>query len=981
MSSRLTSGGLIDRSRVLSFKFDGRDYTGHPGDTLASALMANGVRLVARSFKYHRPRGILSAGSSEPNALVTLREGARAEPNIPATTIELYDGLVATSQNRWPSLKFDALAVNQLFGPMLVAGFYYKTFMWPAGLWEKLYEPAIRRAAGLGALSGLEDPDTYDQAHGFADLLVVGGGPAGLIAALGAARAGARVILADEGARMGGQALAERGTIDGQAAAHWVDGVLAELTALPNVRLMPRTTVFGRFEGAEYGAVERVSDHLLVPLPGQPRQRLWKITATRTIMATGATERPIVFDGNDRPGVMLAGAVSAYIRRYGTVPGARAVVVIAADSGWEVAEDLLEAGAELAAVIDLRGAMPEGVAARMRASGAVVIEGGAVIAAHGSAAVRGITLAGADGTARRFACDLVAMAGGWNPNLALAAHLGERPVWDEALAAYLPADAGELIAAGAAAGRFGLASALASGAEALRMALGHEVALPAAIDAPHGQAAIWQSGPCKGAAFVDFQHDVTAKDVALAAREGFTSVEHAKRYTTLGMATDQGRVGQVNGHGLLGAATGRSMAEVGTIRPRPPVTPVAIAAFAAHHRGAHFRPVRRTPSHDWAAAQGAVFIDAGQWKRAQWFPLPGETEWRTSVDREVKAVRGGVGLCDVSTLGKIELTGPDVGQLLDRLYINTMSSLRIGRARYGVMLREDGGVLDDGTVTRFADGRWFLTTTTANAARVMQHLDFARQAIWPDYDVQAASVTEHWATYAVAGPRARDLLSAAFPDADLTNAAVPYMAATTLRWEGRQIRLTRLSFSGELAYEAAIAAQHGAALLGHLTTVGEAFGLVPYGTEALGVMRIEKGHAAGGELNGTVTAADLGMARMMAPAKDFIGKQMAARPGMADPARPRLVGLKPLDGSSPIRAGAHLIRPGAAPVTANDEGYVTSACFSPMLGHPIALALLAHGAERHGETVVAHDPVRGADVIVQVCDPVFYDPEGARLRG
>ncbi|WP_295528793.1 glycine cleavage T C-terminal barrel domain-containing protein, partial [Novosphingobium sp. Chol11] len=764
-------------------------------------------------------------------------------------------------------------------------------------------------------------------------------------------------------------------------AAHWADGVLAELAALPHVRLLPRTTVFGRFEAAEYGAVERVSDHLPVPLPGQLRQRLWKIRAGRTIMATGATERPIVFDGNDRPGIMLAGAVSAYVHRYGVLPGKRAVLVIAADSGWEVAGDLLDAGVAIAAVIDLRGALPAALAERLKASGTAVIEGGAVIAAHGGSAVSGITLADACGRAQRFTCDLVAMAGGWNPNLALAAHLGERPVWDDALAAYLPGPSGELIPAGAAAGRFGLASALASGAEALRAALGREVALPFAADAPHGQAAIWQSGPCKGKAFVDFQHDVTAKDIALAAREGFTSVEHAKRYTTLGMATDQGRIGQVNGHGLLGAATGRSMAEVGTIRPRPPVTPVAIAAFAAHHRGAHFRPIRRTPSHDWAAAQGAVFIDAGQWKRAQWFPLPGETHWRTSVDREVKAVRGGVGLCDVSTLGKIELTGPDAGLLLDRLYINTMSSLRMGRARYGVMLREDGGVLDDGTVTRFGEYRWFLTTTTANAARVMQHLDFARQAIWPDLDVQAASVTEQWATYAVAGPLARDLLSAAFPDTDLSNAAVPYIAASTLRWEGRLIRLYRLSFSGELAYEVAIAAQHGAALLIHLAGAGADFGMVPYGTEALGVMRIEKGHAAGGELNGTVTAADLGMARMMSSTKDFIGKKMALRPGMADPARPRLVGLKPADGKSAIRAGAHLVRRGAAPVIANDEGYVTSACFSPILGHPIALALLANGAQRHGETVTVHDPVRGADVMAQVCDPVFYDPEGARLRG
>jgi sarcosine oxidase subunit alpha len=988
---RLPKGGLIDRSRTLSFTFDGRTYAGHPGDTLASALLANGTRLFGRSFKYHRPRGVLTAGSEEPNALVTLRGGARAEPNTRATTIELYDGLEATSQNRWPSLGFDMMAVNQLAAPLFVAGFYYKTFMWPAKAWEKLYEPLIRRAAGLGAVSGQEDPDHYEHDHAFCDLLVVGAGPAGLIAALDAARAGLRVVLADESAVPGGHLLSEPVSIDGQRGAQWAANALAELAAMAHVRVLMRTTVFGRFEvgdtGAEHGAIEQVADHLPVPLPGQPRQRLWKIVARRTLLATGATERPIVFDGNDRPGVMLASAVSTYLNRFGVAPGRRAVVLTSGDSGWQTCADLVAAGVTLLAVIDTRATVADALAAPLRAAGVPVLIGGQLVAARGSPLSR-VLARDAQGREHSFAADLLAVAGGWNPQIALAAHCGDKPVWRDDIAAYALGDTrGGLSAAGAAAGVYGLAGVLSSARAATSAVLADlgkiaaSAPLPDAADTAHGVSAVWASGPCKGKAFVDFQHDVTASDVTLAVREGFTSVEHLKRYTTLGMATDQGRVGQVNGHGLLAAATGRALAETGTIRARPPVVPVAIGAFAGHHRGRQFRPVRHTASHEWARARGAVFVETGQWLRAQWYPAQGETHWRQSVDREVQATRNGVGLCDVSTLGKIELIGRDVGTLLDRLYINGFSALPVGKARYGVMLREDGFVMDDGTVTRFAADRWFMTTTTANAAMVMQHVDFARQVLWPDLDVAAVSVTEQWATYSLAGPRSRELLAAALPDCDVSNAALPYMGATALRWRGHGARLFRLSFSGELTYEISVPAALGAALVDHLFAVGAAFGLTPYGTEALGVMRIEKGHPAGNELNGWTTAADLGMARMASTRKDYIGRVMAGRPALVDPARPRLVGLRPVDGTSAIRAGGHLLSPGAQPTLANDQGYVTSACFSPTLGTPIALALLAHGADRHGEEVIVHDPVRGADVRARVCDPVFYDSAGERLRG
>ncbi|MCB2059627.1 MAG: sarcosine oxidase subunit alpha, partial [Novosphingobium sp.] len=481
--------------------------------------------------------------------------------------------------------------------------------------------------------------------------------------------------------------------------------------------------------------------------------------------------------------------------------------------------------------------------------------------------------------------------------------------------------------------------------------------------------------------FVDFQNDVTASDVSLAVREGFVSVEHLKRYTTLGMATDQGKTGQLNGHALLAAATGKSIAEAGTVLSRPPYHPVTIGVLAGHHRGEHFRPVRCTASHDWAAARGASFTNVGQWKRAQWYTRPGERDWLETVNREVAMTRGGVGICDVSTLGKIDVQGPDAGALLDRLYINTFSTLAVGKARYGVMLREDGLVMDDGTVTRLAEDSFYVTTTTANAALVMQHIDFARQVIWPELDVQATSVTEQWTTYSIAGPNSRSLLQLVFPDLDLSPEGFAFMAAMKFTWRGIGARIFRVSFSGELAYEVSVPALYGAQLLRDLMDSGREFGAVPYGTEALGVMRIEKGHPAGNELNGQTTAADLGLGRMMSKKKDFIGRVMAQRPGLTDPARPALVGIRPVEPGVRLRAGAHLLEPGKPAIAANDRGHVTSAAWSPTLGHSVALALLSHGPDRHGERVVVHDPVRGGDVEAEVCSPVFVDPEGARMRG
>ncbi|HEX4199607.1 MAG TPA: sarcosine oxidase subunit alpha family protein [Caulobacteraceae bacterium] len=984
--SRLAAGGLIDRTRPLAFSFDGRRLGGFVGDTLASALVANDVRLVGRSFKYHRPRGILTAGPEEPNALVTIGAGARADPNSRATTASLYNGLEATSQNRWPTLALDVLAVNQLAAPLFVAGFYYKTFMWPAKLWERLYEPAIRRAAGLGRLSGEPDPDAYDRDHAFCDLLVIGAGAAGLMAALAAARAGLRVIVADEDARMGGRLLAERHEVDDRPGADWAGEVAAELASL-GARLLARTTVFGVYDGQEYGAIERLTDHLAAPASGAPRQRFWKILARRAVLASGAIERPLVFSGNDRPGVMMAGAVSAYLNRFAAAPGRRAVVVTATDSGWTTARDLLAAGVELAAVVDARDAAPPAAADQARAAGAEVLLGARVSAVAGRS-VRAVEVAASDGRTRRIACDLLAMSGGWNPAIGLGANLGARPVWSSAIQSFLiETPPPGMTPAGAAAGHFALAEALRDGARAgSAIAADLGVSAPAiqpppCSDDPRGVAAPGPSPASKSKAFVDFQHDVTVSDIELAAREGFVSVEHLKRYTTLGMGTDQGKTSQLNGHAVLAEATGRPIAEVGTILSRPPYLPVAIAAFAGHHRGRDFRPERRTAGHDWAVEQGARFIDAGLWKRPQWFARPADGDWQATVNREVNTTRGGVGICDVSTLGKIDVLGPDAATLLDRLYINTVSTLAVGKARYGLMLREDGFAMDDGAASRLAEDRFFVTTTTANAARIMQHIDYARQVLWPDLDVQATSVTEQWATYSIAGPQSRSLLQRALPELDLSDAALPFMGVVEFRWRGERARLFRISFSGEMAFELSVPAALGDGLVRMLFDAGRAFDAAPYGAEALGVMRIEKGHPGGGELNGRTTAADLGMGRMMSRKKDFIGRVLAQRPGLIDPDRPALVGLKPVEPGARLRAGAHLVDLADRPTAESDQGYVTSAAWSPTLGHSIALALLRRGPRRHGDRVCVHDPVRGADVEAEVCAPVFVDPEGERLRG
>ncbi len=986
--SRLPSGGRIDRSRPLSFTFDGKAYQGFAGDTLASALLANNVRLVGRSFKYHRPRGIFAAGSEEPNALVELRAGKRREPNTRATTVELFDGLVAQSQNRWPSLDVDVLSINGALSPLLGAGFYYKTFMWPAAFWEKLYEPIIRRAAGLGRAAEGDDPDTYEKAHAFCDVLVIGAGAAGLTAALNAARSGARVILADEDFTLGGRLLSERDAIDNAPASDYVAKAKAELDGLPNVRIMTRTTVFGVYDGGTYAALERVGDHLALPTPFAPRQRYWKIIAKRAVLAAGAFDRPIVFGGNDRPGVMSAQALRTYAVRYGVAPGASTMLFANNDYAWSAALDAAEIGVPLSTIVDVRAAVDPALAARAKARGTRLMLGAEVVATSGK--VLSSVIVRTTGREETLPAEVLAISGGSTPNLHLTSHFGSRPTFDEGLAAFLPGTPPPgLSVAGAAAGRFSLADALRDGAEAGAKAATDagftavSAPAPKASDTPTGISAFWHVTGTRGLAFVDFQNDVTVKDVTLAHREGYRSVELLKRYTTLGMATDQGKNSNMAGLAIMAELTGQGIGATGTTLFRPPYSPVAIGAIAGHHRGKDFRPTRPTPTHAWAQELGAVFVEAGQWLRAQYFPQQGETDWLESVVREVKATQSAVGLIDVSTFGKIDVQGPDAGAFLDRVYINTFSTLAVGKARYGVMLREDGMVMDDGTTARLGEHHFIMTTTTANAAKVYQHLEFCLQVLWPELDVQLASVSEQWAQISISGPRSREVL-AKVVDAplDVSNAGLPYMGAVPgTVMGGVKARVFRLSFAGELGYEIAVPARHGEALTRALMAAGAPFGITPYGTEALAVMRVEKGHVSGSELNGQTTARDLGLGRMASTKKDYIGRVLSQRPAMLEPDRPILAGFKPVDTTKRIRAGAHFLGLGKPGTVEHDEGYMTAAIFSPTLGHWIGLGLIQRGTERHGERVRAYDPVRGEDIEVEICDPAFVDPKGERLRG
>ena len=994
---RLAAGGIVDRSRPLAFEFDGVRHEGLDGDTLASALLANGIHLVARSFKYHRPRGIYNAGSDEPNALVQLARGARTEPNVRATMQPLFDGLVAQSQNRWPSLRFDTGAINGALAPILPAGFYYKTFMWPRSpRWWLRYEHVIRRAAGMGRAPDAPDPDRYEHRYAHCDVLVVGGGAAGLAAARSAAHAGARVIVCDEHAVFGANLVGERTMIDSVSAHTWTAKALEDLGQRDDVELLARTTAFGYYDDNLVALIERIADHLPAPPAYAPRERLWKVRAQAVVLAAGAHERAIAYADNDRPGTMLAGAALAYVERYAVRPGSRAVVFTNNDSAYATALALHRAGVEVAAVVDSRRQhdLVGTLAVEARERGLPIVAASVISRSRGRMRVSAVDVAALDGNRRtRIDCDLVCVSGGWNPAVHLFSQARGTLRYDESLSAFLP-DASPLpvMAAGAANGHFDLAAALGDGHAAGIAAAGRAgFSRSSSIEAPRADVTafarlqpLWSVPAANGSGkrFVDLMNDVTVDDIAVAAREGYRSVEHLKRYTTLGMGPDQGKSGNVVGLALLALGLERPIAQVGTTTFRPPYTPVTLGAIPGEAAGAHVEPTRHSAVHDWHVEHGARYVNVGLWKRPHSYPRPGESE-DDAVNREARNVRANVGVVDVSTLGKIELQGRDVGELLNRVYVNRFDTLAVGRCRYGVMLRDDGIVLDDGTISRLAPAHWLMTTTTANAVKVMQHLESLLQIDWPELDVYATSVTEQWSAAALSGPKSRDVLGA-LVDIDVSNAAFPFLAvgAAHVRAAKRLIpaRLLRITYSGELAYEIHVPATHGRAMWEAVMDAGRAHGIMPYGTEAMSTLRIEKGHVVvGPEADGRTTADDLGMGKLVSPAKWCIGKPLLARAALAAPDRWQLVGLTAQDGAVMPRGGKIVADPDH-PLPNPMLGHVTSWCWSPHVGAWIALALVANGRARHGETLWAVSPLADAKVRVKIGPPCVIDPDGERAR-
>ncbi|GLR68321.1 sarcosine oxidase subunit alpha [Acidocella aquatica] len=987
---RLAAGGRIDRSRTLGFSFDGKHYKGYQGDTLASALLANGVHLVGRSFKYHRPRGILSAGAEEPNALAGVGcDDAHYTPNLRATQVELYDGLKAESQNRSPSLVRDYGAVNDLLWRFFPAGFYYKTFMWPRKAWTKFFEPRIREMAGLGRSPQTPDAACYAQRFAHCDVLVIGAGPAGLAAALAAAKTGARVILCDEQAEPGGSLLAEPdAVIDGLPAADWLKAALAQLAAFPKVKVLARTIAFGYFPHNMLGLAESLTDHAGEPDDTSPRGRLWQVRAKEVVIAAGAIERPLVFPDNDRPGIMLAEAARIYAERYGVLPGRKPLVFTAHDSAYRTALALHRAGCAVAGIVDMRPAADGPYAAAARRAGLPIYLASTVSGTGGRLRVARATVVSlAGGAEQRIDCDTILMSGGFTPSVHLFSQSRGKLVFDATLDAFLPGAPAEACrVAGAGAGLQTLKEALESGAAAGAGAVGGAAVTYQVTNAPLARGGFigvvpGHVDPTSVRAFVDYQNDVTAKDVSLALREGMRSVEHVKRFTTTGMATDQGKLSNMNALGIMSAELGKPVSAIGTTTFRMPYTPVPFGYFAGYARGELFEPERRTAIHGWAAERGAVFEDVGLWKRARYFPQGGE-DMRAAVARECRAVRGGVGIFDASTLGKIEVVGPDAAEFLNRMYINAWTKLQPGRLRYGILLREDGFIIDDGVIGRVSETCFHVTTTTGGAPRVLAMMEDYLQTEFPELDVWLTSTTEQYAVIALQGPLARQVIEPLVEGADISAKAMPHMSMVECRIAGVPARLFRVSFTGELGFEINVPADYGRSVWEALMESGLAHGITPYGTETMHVLRAEKGYIiVGQETDGTVTPADVGYSGMIGKAKpDFVGKRALAREAFATQTnRKQLVGLLTADPALVLEEGAHIVADPAQPKPMTMLGHITSSYWSETLGRSIALALLRDGAARTGETL--HVPLESGDARVTVVSSVFYDPEGVRLNG
>jgi sarcosine oxidase, subunit alpha len=982
---RLETGGRIDRDRPLAFEFDGKRHLGFAGDTLASALLANGVRIVGRSFKLHRPRGLVGAWCEEPNAIVQIGTGERTVPNLKATQVELHDGLTARSVNCWPSARRDIFAPLQLFGRLMPAGFYYKTFMWPGWHW---FEPTIRRAAGLGAAPAQPDPDRYEERHQHCDVLVVGGGPAGLAAALAATRAGARVMLVEDRPVLGGALQWEAKSVDDSPALDWVASVERELRVASNTQVLTRTTAFGCYDHELIALSERLHE------PGHSgvRERLWHVRAAQVVLATGSIERPMVFPDNDLPGVMLASAAASYAVEYGVRPGHRVVFVTSGDSAYEAAASLQAHGIQVACIADTR-AEPGEVVSAARSAGITVMPGHVPVRARGGRAVKAIEMqplaeagrASRAGSVLRLECDLVCVSGGWTPTVHLFSQSRGQLRYDTERAALIPAAGPDSFrCAGAAAGSFALNHCLRDGFAAGRAAARAAGATDDAGRAPTAQleraatSPFWGSPPnSRRKAWVDLQNDVTRGDLELAVRENLRSVEHIKRYTTTGMAVDQGKTSNMNALGVLSELTRMSIPEIGTTTFRPPYDPVTLGTLAGRHVGTFYHPLRHTPLDRWHADHGAVFEDFGGWQRPAWYASQGKSR-EESIRVEKRATRTAVSLFDGSPLGKIEVRGPDAAEFLNRMYCNNMRTLAAGRVRYGLMLNEHGIIIDDGVCMRLAEDYFLVSTTSGGASRVFAGFEEWLQCEWPDLEVLVTNVSSAWGNIAVAGPDARRLLQRLNTDIDLSPGAFPHLSIRCGRLEEVPVRIARVGFTGELSFEINIPAGYTAALWETLLTEGAALGALPIGVDALQELRTEKGYLhVGTDTDGRTVPADIGMAEVIArKPDDFVGRRSLERSDAKRPDRLQFVGLEAEDAATVLPVGAHVV---ADPKTrAASQGYVTSSCMSEALGRSVALGLVQAGGTRQGEKIYAY--FDGRTWPARIVSPRWYDPEGQRLN-